>query len=183
MIGINNKTTNQAGTTLFELVVAMAIFIVLMLALTSIFQLVYQAQRNAVDARNTQESMRYVMEVFSKELRSAKRDGDAFTAGTCANVTDGRIYDTTGTVLNFRNYKDQCMRYYLNGNSLMVNRGAVTASATPNEIKVSNLQFDVHEEALEQARVTLKADVEAINRTSNKQQLKIQTTVSSRYYD
>jgi len=182
MIGINNKITNQIGTTLFELVVAMSIFVILILAVTSIYQLVYQSQRNAIDARNTQESMRYVMEVFSKELRSAKRDGNVFTAGICANVADGQIYDTTGSVLNFRNYKDQCMRYYLNGNSLMVNRGAVTASATPNEIKVSNLQFVV-QGITEQARVTFKADVEALNRTGNKQQLKIQTTVSSRYYD
>jgi len=178
MIGINNKTTNQAGTTLFELVVAMAIFIVLMLALTSIFQLVYQAQRNAVDARNTQESMRYVMEVFSKELRSAKRDD-----GSCGASLAGKIYDTSVSVLNFRNYKDQCVSYYLIGDNLMVDRGSVTATATPNEIKVNNLSFVVQENASTQARVTIEVDVEALNRTSNKQQLKIQTTVSSRYYD
>lgn len=182
MIGIKRKAKNQAGTTLFELVVAMAIFIVLILAVTSIYQLVYQAQRNAVDARNTQESMRYVMEVFSKEMRSAKRDGDAFTPGICSNVTDGQIYETTGSELNFRNYKDACVKYYLSGNTLMVNHGTTIASATPNEIKVSNLQFMV-QGTTEQPRVTMKADIEVLKRTSNKQQLKIQTTISSRFYD
>jgi type II secretory pathway pseudopilin PulG len=182
MTGTSNKIKDQSGTTLFELVVAMAIFTILILAVTSIYQLVYQSQRNAIDARNTQESMRYVMEVFSKELRSAQRDGDAITPGVCANVTNGQIYDTTGTELNFRNYRDQCVKYYITGDSLMVDRGSVTATATPNEIRVSNLQFEVRN-AAEQARVTIKADVEALNRTSNKQRLKIQTTVSSRYYD
>lgn len=182
MTGIKNKIIKQGGTTIFELVVSIAIFSVLIITITSIYQLVYQSQRNAVDARNTQESMRYVMEVFSKELRSAKRDGDAITSGICANVIDGQIYHTTGDSLYFRNYKDQCVRYYLSGDSLMVDRGSVTASATPNEIRVSRLQFDV-QNAAEQARVTIEADVEALNRTNNKQQLKIQTTISSRYYD
>lgn len=176
MIGINNKITKQDGATIFELVVSIAIFSVLVIAITSIYQMVYQAQRNAVDARNTQESMRFVMEVFSKELRSAMRDD-----GTC--TSGNYIYDTNGTALDFKNYKGQCVRYYLSGDSLMVNREAVTATATPNEIRVSNLQFVVQESASEQARVTIEADVEVQNRTSNKQQLKIQTTISSRFYD
>jgi prepilin-type N-terminal cleavage/methylation domain-containing protein len=183
MIGIGKKIKNQNGTTLFELIVAMAIFVVLLLAVTAIYQLVYQAERNAVDARNTQESMRYVMEVFSKELRSAKRGDD----GTCGASLVNKIYYTTGTELDFRNYKDQCVRYYLSGNSLVVERkdGAtdIIATATPNEIGVSNLRFEVQEVVLKQSRVTFKADVEALNRTSNRQQLKIQTTISSRFYD
>lgn len=167
---------------LMEMVVSVTIFAVMMLAITSIYQLVYQSQRNAIDAKNTQESIRYVMEVFSKELRSAKRDD-----GGCSLATLNKLYATStnayGEVLNFKNLQNECVSYYLAGNTLMARRDSLTASTTPNEIKVSGLKFSVKEAISMQSMVTIKADVEVLNRTSNKQKLKIQTTISSRFYD
>lgn len=161
---------------------AIAIFTVMILAATAIFQMVMDSQRSAVAAQNTQESIRYLLEVISKEIRSAERDG-----GACPNVPDNRIYavstNAAGDVLNFRNYRGQCVSYFLNSAVLTITRGANSAAATPSNIKVSNLKFIAEEDVTVQAKLTISMDVEALGRAISKQKIKVQTTLSSRFYD
>jgi len=174
---------NKKGTTLLEMVVALALFSTAMLSATEIFLLVIEGQRNAIAAQNLQENMRYSFETMAKELRMAHKD----QGGDCNMVNDERIYeaDVTNKELYFKNYHDQCVRYYIDNDRLKIDRDLDVAYITPDEIKVSNLKFDVVDDIQnKQSRVTMKMDIENLGgKALYRKNMKIQTTLSSRYYE
>jgi Tfp pilus assembly protein PilW len=182
MLKIKCIYKNISGVSLLEMVVAISIFAIMILSATAIFQMVMDSQRSAVAAQNTQESIRYLMEVISKEIRSAERDG-----GSCPNVPDNRIYAVStnayGDILYLKNYLGQCVSYSLNAATLMITRGANTAATTPGNINVNNLKFIADEDPTIQPKVTISMDAEAVGKALSKQKIKVQTTLSSRYYD
>lgn len=180
------KFKTENGVSLIELIAAVTIFTVLILLATEIFKLVVDGQRGAISAQNVQESMRYSMEKISKEIRTAQ------IAGSCAcGAADKRIFNTdnNGQKLCFKNKDGQCASYYIenNNNRLKTTVGAVTDFVTPAKVRVSDLKFNVvdNEGAStdKQPYVTIMLDVEMLGPALSKQKIKIQTTVSSRYYE
>jgi prepilin-type N-terminal cleavage/methylation domain-containing protein len=186
---VRNIFNNQKGVSLVELLVAMSVFTIMMLSATGIFQYIIEGQRSALAAQNTQESLRYVMEIFAKQIRSAERD----LTGVCNNVPDADVFATDGNELNFKYVnsldESECLKYYLNGETLMVDKYDVasgipySAAVTPDKIRVTSLRFIAVDNALSQPRVTINLDAEAIGKQMHKQSLKLQTTISSRLYD
>jgi prepilin-type N-terminal cleavage/methylation domain-containing protein len=187
---VNILKKNQNGVSLIELVIAVGIFTVLMLAVTSIFQNVVRSQQSAVAAQNTQESMRFVFEIISKEIRQAQNKG------TCNGYgNSNRIFNTnapTNNEIRFQNKNNECVRYYIDAFSkqLMINRDGTPLPVTPDDITVSNLQFSVTDNGvgalpnqLVQPRVTIRLTAE---NEGGKEELKqpviVQTTISSRNY-
>ena len=73
----------QKGTTLIEMIVAVAIFATSVLTATQIFQIGIQGQRKSMAAQNIQESMRYAFEVMDKEMRSAQKTERPPARGAC----------------------------------------------------------------------------------------------------
>lgn len=186
MIGNKARITNQEGVSLFELVVAMGIFIIMILAVTSIFQLVINAQRNATASLNTQESMRYVMEILSKEIRSAQAsDGSCFGGSPAV----GRVYATStnmldgSDILKYKNQNNECVSLYLNAGTLMISRGGSAASTTPNRVAASGLFFDVVDSPASQPKVTMRVKIESLGKEMHRLPMIIQTTLSSRNYE
>ncbi len=154
----------------------------------------------AVSAQETQESMRFMFELMSKELRQAKRsDGSCAPAGnfpTSRIFNDGTNAAADGNILYFKNRDGQCVYYYIKNNTLMVRRGnnfagGRYASTTPDEIRVSNLQFNIYDNLISappgsksQPRVTFGLTVEmARGKEIHKERFNLQTTVSSRFYE
>lgn len=184
---LNKILKNNAGVTLLELTVAVAIFSMAILSATQIFKMVVDGQRNAIAAQHTQESMRYALEVMGKEVRMAQK----------ADSTDCLGYGLSGKVfkavasqkLYFKNIYDECVAYFLendtNGISrLKIDRGGVSAYITPDEIEVSDLKFDIIDNVgTDQSRVVMKITVHAIGKELHKSEIKIQTAISSRYYE
>ncbi|MBI4812208.1 prepilin-type N-terminal cleavage/methylation domain-containing protein [Candidatus Falkowbacteria bacterium] len=183
---------NNSGTTLLELMVAVAIFAVVMLAAMGIFRAVVDGQRSAVAAQNTQESVRYALEMTAKEIRTAQPSD-----GSCKSVFNPeptplfQIFNTAdnGGALYFKNKNEDCVGYYLESGRLKITRGADAGFITPAAVKISGLKFSVNDEDMgvsprgSQAAVTMETDIEAIGKEAHKQTMKIQTTVSSRYYE
>lgn len=180
-----NVIKNQKGVTLLELIVAVGIFSVVILAATGIFKSALEGQRSAIAAQNLQESMRYAMEVMSKEMRMAQKDVGG--ADQCPDVANGKVYDISAGSdrLDFRNYNDQCVSYNLAGTRLQIDRDGTSAFITPDEISVSNLQFVIVDNVSDkQSRVTMKMNIEmATGKDMHKQKMTIQTSVSARYYE
>jgi len=188
MIGDNIKTQllNNKGVSLLEIIISVSVFVVVIMLATSIFQSVVEGQRQAISAQHTQESIRYVMEVISKDMRQAVRSNtDCHTGGN-------RIFNQDNSAeLWFENKHGECIQYYLDGSSLMKSRDGVAASTTPDEIEVSDLEFriitndiDVSPASRIQQIVTMKMKVEARSvKVSNKTPFYIQTSVSSRFYE
>ena len=102
------------------------------------------------------------------------------------NTTDG------GTKIYFLNKNsDKCLAYYLENNRLKIkSMGGETLVdfVTPTEIEVSNLKFTVVDDLIGefhslQPSVTITMDIKAVGLVIHEQRMKIQMTVSSRYYE
>ena len=176
---------NNSGVTLLELTVAVAIFSTVVLSATQIFKMVVEGQRSAIAAQHTQESMRYALEVMSKEIRMAQKA----IGNECGPQLNGKVYNIQGNRFQFKNINNQCVEYSLeddaNGVSrLKIRRDIVSGYITPDEIKVSDLKFDVIDNVgTDQPSVTFKMIVRAVGKELHKSEIKMQTTVSSRYYE
>jgi len=184
------KLKPAKGVSLIELMLAMAIFSVLILSATGIFKMVVEGQRNAVSAQNVQENIRYAMEKISKEIRMAQASDAA-----CEPTAVYKVFNTTAgsSSLHFKNQDGQCLTYYLEDNRLkliVANGLEVIADGfvTPGALEVSNLKFYLDDDLIgafhsKQPYVTMVMDVKAIGLAINEQKMKIQITVSSRYYE
>ena len=178
---------NEKGLTLMEMIVAIAVFLVVVIMSSNIFTAVMSGQKRSIAQQNTQENMRYVFEVLGKEIRQAQRsDQDCFGAGV------NRVFNTAGgdSILYFKNEEDECVAYFLLDGVLVVRRGVRMASTTPEFLEISGLTFDVTDNliiagasARVQPRITIKMRAAARNETLNTVMLNMQTTISSRFYE
>ncbi len=178
----------KSGMTLMEMIVAVSIFTILIFMTSNVFIEIMSGQRRSIAQQNTQENMRYIFEVFSKEIRQAQRSDDA-----CYSSALNRNYNTnpSNNILYFQNKEGECVSYFVADGTLMIRRGAHLASTTPSFLKISGVYFDVvdneigmaPEEDRVQPRVTFKMRAEATNAVYGDIKLYMQTTVSSRYYE
>ncbi len=104
---INNKKS-AAGFTLVELLVAMATFSIIIVAMSGISVSVINAQRKAFVLQNTQESTRYLLESMSKEIRMSTINSSASNKTNILNITNDE-----GLTLNYQfdNVNKKLMRY------------------------------------------------------------------------
>ena len=190
---LKNIRQNKKGVTLLEIIVSVAIFSVVMLSATEIFRMVIEGQRNAIASQNVQESMRYAFETMAKEIRTAIASNDDCESlfNPPAGATN-KVFNTTtnseGDILYFKNKDGDCVAYYLEDETLKVIRESNIASTTPGKIKITNLDFKVTDDLIGafhslQPLVTMKMDIEAAGKEMHKQTMKMQTTISSRYYE
>jgi len=188
-----NILKSNTGVTLLEMVVAVSLFSVVILATTEIFRLVIEGQRNAIASQNVQEGMRYAFETMAKEIRMATLSNhECESLFNPPTVAVNKIYNTAsnseGDVLYFKNKNNVCAAYYLENGAIMVARGTDTALTTPAKIKISNLNFEVVDNPIGaapsvQPMVTIRMDIEAVGKEMHKEAMKMQTTLSSRYYE
>lgn len=188
------KIEDNKGVSLIELLLAVTLFAFLILAATSIFKMVVDGQRNAISAQNVQENMRYSMEKISKEIRMAQ-----ISNTDCLSAAVKKVFNVVTDVnfndkLYFKNQYGACVVYYLDNNKRLkvtvANGLNVIADdfVTPDKIQVSNLRFFAVDDAIgafhsTQPYVTMAMDINAAGLAINQQTMKIQITVSSRYYE
>lgn len=190
MTGVNDNNKNnfkKSGFSLIEVLVSVSLFVTIILSSTEIFRLVIQGQRDAIASQNVQESLKYFFEVIGKEMRMAKKND-----GTCPDIPADKIFlltsNSLGGVLQFRNYYDECVYYYLaddNGKQrFKIERntpGNLTADfISPAKILIDTLEFAVDETG--QVAVTVNIKAWAAGEDRYKSEMDIQTTVSSRFY-
>ena len=186
---IIKKYRDTRGISLIELVVSVTLFSVLILSATGIFKTVIDGQRNSISAQNVQENIRYAMEKMSKEIRMAQGSDQE-----CDSGATNKVFNTAndGSELYFKNKDGKCVTYYLENGRLKIivglNSSAISDFITPTKIQVSNLKFFVDDDLIsdfktKQPYVTMMMDVKAIGQAINQQKMKIQMTVSSRYYE
>jgi len=182
----------ESGVSLIELVVAVTIFSVLILSATGIFKMVVDGQRNAVSAQNVQENMRYALEKISKEIRMAGISDNQCLPAAVNKVFNTVIDNNGNDQLYFKNQYGYCVVYYLDGARLRSTAGTVNGVIsdfiTPSKLEVRNLKFFVADDKIgafhsQQPYVTIVMAVKAIGLAINEQKMKIQITVSSRYYE
>lgn len=193
---LNYLTWPTGGYSLLEMIVAMGIFIILILSATTIFQMVVQGQTSAMASENIQESFGYSLEMMAKAMRMAQKSDDSCrTILTPQPAPIYKVYNTTDsdTTLYFRNKDGYCMAYYLYNNRLKVIQDTVSGTLndylSSSKIKVNSLKFSVSDDLIgtfvskKQAKVTITLEVEVIGQQIHKQKTRMQTTISSRYYE
>jgi len=188
-----NIIKNNKGVTLLEIIVAVSLFTVVVLSTTEIFRLVISGQRDAIASQNVQESMRYSFEAMAKEIRMATLGNHECESLFSPPVdAENKIYNIAsgdnGEVLYFKNKNGDCVAYYSENGAIMVRRGNKTALTTPAKIKITKLGFEVIDNPIDasssaQPLVTIRIDIEAVGQEIYKGAIKMQTTLSSRYYE
>lgn len=174
---------NNNGVTLLELMVSVALFAITIITASTLFQTVVKSQREAIVSQEMQENMRYAYEKIGKEIRTAKKD----ETNSC--IPFGRIYWTNGTKLMFLNYHDKCVCYYLSAGRFYVSDKTCESSPnalplTPAKIVISNLGFQVTDSAAAvQAAVTMKMHINVFVQGTINENIDMQTSLSSRYYE
>jgi prepilin-type N-terminal cleavage/methylation domain-containing protein len=183
MINSRSKFLNKRGVTLLELMVSVSLFAITIVMASTAFQSVVKSQREAIASQEMQENMRYTFERLGKEIRTAQKDA----TGSC--IPSGRIYWTNGTKLMFLNYRNKCVCYYLDSGRFYVSDKTCESSPntlplTPAKITVSNLAFQVTDSnPVTQASVTMKMHINVFLQGTINENIDMQTSLSSRYYE
>jgi prepilin-type N-terminal cleavage/methylation domain-containing protein len=177
---------DQEGFSLVEVLVSTALFVIIMVAAMNIFKLVIDSQRSAVATQNVEESLKYFLEMTGKEVRMAKRNN-----GVCSLPASSIYQVTAGTnsdVLSFRNYHDDCVEYYLKPDTsgtmrFYISRNGVGAFITPTKVNISELHFIFRQDTpINQPTVTMELVAYALGKEQDRSEMRIQTTLTSRYY-
>lgn len=184
------KKINSAGFSLLELVVSVGLFSIVVVVVSSIFNLVMSSQYEAVTLQDIHENVRYSIEKISKDIRMAQKDNlnSCIPSGSSVYWTNG-----TNNALQFLNSSGNCVCYYLDGESLMTSEGGCNNGtqdshnpfvALPEKLKVSNLVFRIIDSSdTKQAFVTLGLRVGTNVKGLGLKEVEIETNISSRFYE
>ena len=133
--------SGNKGFTLIELMIAMALFVTMMVVVTSLFGQSVDNQRKNTSQKNLHEGMNYALNLLKSEVAGAKESleiGDTLTYCGGASDSDEFFYTPTRTFLGntvkdlyFINKSEQCVRYFLQVDNNGVTRLAVTRNGLP----------------------------------------------------
>jgi prepilin-type N-terminal cleavage/methylation domain-containing protein len=175
------------GFTLMELLVVIAIFSIAIGAISGIFVSGLSSQRRVLAEQEILNQISYAIEYMGRAIRMAKKDDISFS-GQIKNCLSGdKInYETpTESELRFRNYQNQCQRFFLSGNQIYEQKdydiGAPQFPLTSPALKVNSLKFRISGQNQTdnlQPRVTIFIEVERRGR-----KFQLQTTISQRDLD
>lgn len=163
------KTKNNQGFTVVELIVAMSIFAILLTVAVGSFVQGIRSQRILTHLMEINNNAGLVLERIAREVRT----GDRFCGDllTLCNVTNQ-------TSLSFTNYKNESVSYALAGNAISRNGVPITA----DNVKITYLNFSVSQQGsiCKPWRITIAMGVSSKNAELASQVTRLQTTISSR---
>ncbi|MFA6171138.1 MAG: hypothetical protein WCW77_05765 [Patescibacteria group bacterium] len=170
---------NKRGYAMVEMIVAIGLFAAIVVIAGGTFQSVIIGQRSTLAAQNIEEALRYSLEMASKEIRNAQ-----INTSECSLVGAGNIYNTNAakSELYLKNKDNKCVQYYLSGGQLYVSRGTDNLPITPSSMNITSLKFIVRQGAAVQPSATVLISGYVLGQNMQRQEMKMQTTISSRYY-
>ena len=198
MIGnrVRNKKTKTAscnGFTLIEIMVALVIFSVAIIAISGVYVTGIRGQRLIISGERSIDQSSYALEYMSRALRMAKKQTSDLPE--CL-LEDGNNFELTagGSSLKFINSLEgyDCQRFYLANGQLMQEKGLTTAFPQTSELTSASLEmtrlvFNViggRETDSLQPRVTISMTLRLKSgRQSEDPLIRVQTTVSQRNLD
>ena len=157
------------GFTLIELLIAMAVFSLIVVAMSATAVSVIKSQRKGFALQNSQETARYILESVSKEIRMSVINS-ADSGGSSVNI------------LNITNAKSETFDYQFDNSNKILYRNAQALNSTNLEITGS---FYIRKSVSLPARavVTLVMQVKSIGgRIEEQAEIYLQSTISSRAF-
>jgi len=161
----NKKTilTGRQGFTLLEMIVAIAVFTVVMtMAMQSILN-INDVQKKIESFRTVSDNLNFALDAMSREIRT------------------GRNYSSTGAEFSFTNAKSEYVTYYLESGQLVRLADSDKFPLTDSKIIISELAFALVGESpgdnlQPKVRINLSASAGMKNKESTK--INLQTSVS-----
>lgn len=161
----------KKGFTLIELIVAIAIFIVVISVVLSLFVTGLKGYRKVIAIQNVQDNARHLLEFISKEIRMSE------------------INSATSTTLNITRPNGENVIYFfttetVDGKTLgRINREDSSTSGPINSEEISvigNFYIMGIGSDNQQPRVTIVIKVETVGKPEEKSEINIQTSLSPR---
>ena len=185
---------DNKGYTLIEIMVAVAVFAVVIAAPAGFFASAVKGQQKALVSQGLTSSISYNLEYISRALRMAKKDDI-----NDINCLSGHKvnYELTrgGEGIKFRNYQDECQEFYREYDAVnQVYRIKEAKNGSNNYLTPSNLDilyFEIgpndswDQSDYEQPKVTIFFEAKGVEYEKAELQpvLKVQTSVSQRNLD
>lgn len=170
---IQKKHFKRQGFTLIEMMVALAIFIMVVAMSVGLFSAVLKAQRKTYNLQMTQDTSRYLIEMMAKEIRMSKIINIALLGNDVSRLRIERL-DELGTEVRYRFYNDQP----LNKDSLTREKG-VNERVLHDKEKISIRGYFYGDTK----RVTIVLEAKSKTaRPGEEAVVRLQTSVTSRYY-
>jgi type II secretory pathway component PulJ len=174
--------------TLVEVLVAVGMFSIIVGTISGLFVSAISSQRKILATQELLDQVSYILEYMSRALRMAKKDDISIgeeTKDCCLSGYKVNYCTSTGSDIIFRNYQNQCQRFYLSGNQIYeAKEGTSPLSLTSQFLKVNSLKFFLSgENQIDnlQPRVVIFLEIEG--RGKNPPKIQIQTTISQRDLD
>ena len=174
---------NNKGFTLIEMMISVALFSIIMVAVLNIFNYSAKAHEKILNSQEILNQTSYAMEYMSRSLRMAQKDTD----GSCIGAIDKTYINPDTNSIKFINYNNECQEFYLDSNILKESIGG--SDGVPlisSEFKVNSINFEILGDGADtlQPRITIFLDLETDTPDPDKySRMKIQTTVSQRNLD
>ena len=170
----------KKGFTLFEIIIAITVFSIIISAFLGIFGSTFNSQKKSLNTAYLLSSISYVTEYVSRDLRMAQKD----VLGNCISNNDNFQVTHSGQGLKFLNYQGECHEIYVQDNVLIISRDGIAETLTPSDITVEDMNFYVTGEQgsdMLQPKASFFMHMKTI--TEPVQELRFQTTVSQRPLD
>ena len=170
------------GFTLIEMVVAVAIFTLLVGTTSSVFLSSIRNQKQGLATQEVLDQASYLMEYISRSLRMAIKDDISSGGVTMDCLSGNRVnYEFAGQCLSFRNYQNTCQQFCLEGTRLKDENGNYLTSTNLQVAGFAVTLNGVTQPPVDnlQPRVTVSLNIAGQEQTS----IKLQTTISQRNLD
>ena len=160
------------GFTLIELIVAMAVFSLIVVTMGATAVSVIKTQRKAIALQNVQESARYILESVSKEIRMSKIRSDAGNGETTLKITNSK-----GEDINYQFNSNKLYRYP-EGGSL-----GPDYLISPANLEVTGSFYIRKSDSPVRAAVTIVMQIKSTGgRAEGQAEIYLQSTISSRAF-
>ncbi|MBU2473087.1 type II secretion system GspH family protein [Patescibacteria group bacterium] len=161
---IKKILSNDAGFTMMEMIVALAVFSIIIVSMTSITFSIIKAQRKSFALQNSQEVSRYILESMNKEIRMSLINSDSGSGVTVLNITNA----------NSETFDYQ----FDNSNKRLLRNGQVVS---PDNIELTGSFYITKDTFPYQVIVTIVMKVDSTkSKIEQKAEINLQSTISSR---
>ncbi len=158
------KIKEEGGFSLIEFMVAMAVFTVLIVAVSQITHFVLKSQRKAFALQNVQESSRFILEMATKEIRTS-------------SIEDLRLAGEELEIIN--SYGETIIYQFDNANKIFYRDGE--ALNNPSNFEITGTFYHNIASGSSRSSVTIALKISAVGDKPEEQaEMNLQSTVSSR---
>jgi prepilin-type N-terminal cleavage/methylation domain-containing protein len=183
-----DKLQKSKAFTLVEILVAVAVFSIVVGIASGLFVSSIRAQRASLAQQELLDQTSYIMEYMGRAIRMAKKDMD----GACTGEAKLN-YAKTDSGIMFKNYEDECQEFFREWDDdseayrLKEKKAGAEnylTSPTLNVVSFEIADFGWTQLDSEQPRTTLFLEVEGVGtRPEERPATSIQTTISQRNPD